>query len=107
VPWYEPFGIVPLEAMACGVPVIATAVGGMLDTVLDGVTGVHVAPRDPAAIARAAQMLIDDGDLRRRMGAGGAQRARALYSWDRIAAETLEAYRQVTDGVRATRQAIA
>ncbi|MGB8997207.1 MAG: glycosyltransferase, partial [Pseudonocardiaceae bacterium] len=52
VPWYEPFGMVPLEAMACGVPVVASAVGGHLDTVLDGRTGALVAPRDPAALAQ-------------------------------------------------------
>ena len=58
-PWYEPFGIVPLEAMACGVPVVASAVGGMLDTVVDGVTGAHVPPRDPAALAEVLSALLE------------------------------------------------
>ena len=63
-PWYEPFGIVPLEAMACGVPVVASAVGGMLDSVVDGVTGAHVPPRDPAALAEVIGDLLDAPDHR-------------------------------------------
>ena len=91
VPWYEPFGIVPLEAMACGVPVIASAVGGLIDSVVDGVTGVHVPPRAPERIAEAAGALLADPEERARLGSAGAVRARR-YSWERIARATLEAY---------------
>src|SRR5690606_9408897 len=72
VPWYEPFGIVPLEAMACGVPVVASAVGGMIDTVVDGVTGVHVPPRDPERLAEALTALLDDAGAARRARYGAA-----------------------------------
>ncbi|RII98315.1 glycosyltransferase, partial [Clavibacter nebraskensis] len=65
-PWYEPFGIVPLEAMASGVPVVASAVGGLTDSVVDGVTGILVPPRDPAAIADALGELRADPARRRR-----------------------------------------
>jgi len=92
VPWYEPFGIVPLEAMACGVPVVASAVGGLIDTVVDGRTGVHVPPRDPDALAAALAELLDQPDRRASYGAAGARRARSRYSWDRVAAMTEHAY---------------
>ena len=92
VPWYEPFGIVPLEAMACGVPVIASAVGGLIDTVVHGRTGVHVPPRDPDALAAELSAVLADPDRRAAYGAAGARRARARYSWDRIAALTEHAY---------------
>jgi D-inositol-3-phosphate glycosyltransferase len=96
VPWYEPFGIVPLEAMACGVPVIASAVGGLLDTVVDGKTGLHVTPRDPDAIAAAAAALLQDDERRAGLGAAGVRRARTLYGWDRVASDTLEVYESLT-----------
>jgi type III pantothenate kinase len=92
VPWYEPFGIVPLEAMACGTPVVASAVGGMLDTVRPGVTGAHVPPRDPAAIAQAVRTLLGDRERLRDMGAHGAQRVREQYSWSGVAAQTEATY---------------
>jgi len=93
VPWYEPFGIVPLEAMACGVPVVASAVGGQIDSVVHGVTGVHVAPRRPEQLAAVLRELLDSRRRRRTLGAAGARRARQRYGWDRIAASSLEVYR--------------
>jgi D-inositol-3-phosphate glycosyltransferase len=95
VPWYEPFGMVPLEAMACGVPVVAAAVGGLVDTVVDGVTGRHVPPRQPTALARVLASLLRDRAGLRALGRAGARRARRRYGWDRIAARTLEAYEAV------------
>ena len=92
VPWYEPFGIVPLEAMACGVPVVASPVGGLIDTVVDGVTGVHVPPRDPGRLAEALALLLSDERRRAALGAAGVQRARERYGWPRVASDTLHAY---------------
>jgi glycosyltransferase involved in cell wall biosynthesis len=95
VPWYEPFGIVPLEAMACGRPVVAAAVGGMLDTVVPGVTGEHVAPRDPAALAATLRGLLDDPERRAAYGVAGRNRAVELYDWNTIVDSTEAAYEAV------------
>ncbi len=92
-PWYEPFGIVPLEAMASGVPVVASAVGGLTDSVVDGVTGILVPPRDPAAIADALEGLLADPARRRRLGRAGRDRMEHGYAWSTVAARTAEAYR--------------
>jgi D-inositol-3-phosphate glycosyltransferase len=91
-PWYEPFGMVALEAMACGAPVVASAVGGLIDTVLDGRTGRHVPPRDPEAIAAAVGGLMSDPSRRRRLGRAAVERARTRYGWDRVAESALEVY---------------
>jgi D-inositol-3-phosphate glycosyltransferase len=96
VPWYEPFGIVPLEAMACGVPVVASAVGGLVDSVVDGVAGVHVPPRRPDLLARVLAGLLADPARRAALGAAGARRARRRYGWDRIARGTLDVYAGLT-----------
>jgi D-inositol-3-phosphate glycosyltransferase len=96
VPWYEPFGIVPLEAMACGVPVVASAVGGLVDSVVDGVAGVHVPPRRPDLLARVVAGLLADPARRAALGAAGARRAHRRYGWDRIARGTLEVYAGLT-----------
>jgi glycosyltransferase involved in cell wall biosynthesis len=102
VPWYEPFGIVPLEAMACGVPVVASAVGGQIDSVVDGVTGVHVPPREPAALATALRALLHHPERRTDLGRAGVERARRRFAHDRVAAATREVYLDVVRARAAT-----
>jgi glycosyltransferase involved in cell wall biosynthesis len=88
----EGFGVACLEAMAHGCPVVATAVGGLLDLVVDGETGIVVPPRDPAALRSALERLLADPALRRRLGTAGRDRARTHFSWERVTDATLAAY---------------
>lgn len=85
-PWYEPFGMAALEGMACGVPVVASATGGLVTIVEDGVTGVLVAPRHPDGLAIALRSLLDDPARRARLGGEAAKRA-VHFSWRAIAAQ--------------------
>jgi glycosyltransferase involved in cell wall biosynthesis len=94
-PWYEPFGIVPLEAAACGRPVVGSAVGGLLDTIDDGVTGILVPPRDSDALSAALRALRDDPARRRRLGRAARRRAELLYSWSAVGRSTIAAYRSI------------
>ena len=89
----EGFGVACLEAMAHARPVLATAVGGLRDLVVDGETGLVVEPRDPRALRAALERLLDDPDLRRRLGAAGRERAREHFSWETVTAATVAAYR--------------
>ncbi|MDT0346357.1 glycosyltransferase [Streptomyces litchfieldiae] len=93
---YEPFGIVPLEAMACGVPVVASAVGGQRDTVADPGTGRLVPPGDPAALAAAVNALLAAPAERAARGAAGRRRVLTRYRWAAVAAATEEVYREIS-----------
>jgi len=92
VSWYEPFGMASLEAMACGTPVIASAIGGHLDTVVDGTTGLLVTPGQPKALARRIRKLLANPMLLEGFGIAAADRAQARYSWERIGRETIAVY---------------
>ena len=89
-PWYEPFGITPLEAMACARPVIGAQVGGLKSTIVHGKTGYLVEPRNPAALAERLAALHRNPALARRMGLAGQRRVASQYTWssvvDRLAA---------------------
>lgn len=85
LPRYEPFGIVPLEAMSCATPVVVTAVGGQLDTVVDGTTGVLVPADDDHDLGAVVRALLADPDRLARYGAAGRQRVLTHYTWDRVA----------------------
>ena len=96
---YEPLGIVNLEAMACEAPVVASAVGGIPEVVVDGVTGLLVPydAEDPGSLetglAMAINALVADPDRARAMGRAGRERAIADFDWDAIARRTVDVYR--------------
>jgi len=94
-PWYEPFGITPLEAMASARPVIGSDVGGIRHSVVDDVTGFLVPPRDPVALADRLEHLQADAPLARAMGRAGARRVRTRFTWDRVAEELEAVYQAV------------
>ena len=93
-PWYEPFGLTPLEAMACGVPVVVYAVGGLQDSVVHGQTGLHVPPGDVVGLAGALQRVLVDPELGRRFGDTGIHRARTQYTWSATADQLTAVYAQ-------------
>jgi D-inositol-3-phosphate glycosyltransferase len=90
----EGFGVVCAEAMAHGRPVVAAAVGGLLDLVTDEETGLLVPPRDVPALREALKRLLADGELRTRLGANARRRAQEELSWDRVTDRTLAAYEE-------------
>lgn len=96
-PWYEPFGITPLEAMACGTPVVGTEVGGIKTTVIDGETGYLVPPNDPETLAEKLAWLQRNPHVAQRMGWAGMRRAYQHFTWRHVAANIAAVYERVLE----------
>ena len=90
----EGFGVVCAEAMAYGRPVVASAVGGLLDLVVDGETGLLVPPRDVSALRSALERLLGDAELRRRLGTAARQRIQEHFAWPAVTDATIAAYEE-------------
>ena len=99
--WAEPFGIVPLEAMACGTPVVATGVGGSGEYLVDGGNCVQFSPGDPDSLVAAVQSLASDPELRRRLVDAGTRTAGSL-TVDRLADQLESLYERVTGAASGT-----
>jgi D-inositol-3-phosphate glycosyltransferase len=97
-PWYEPFGITPIEAMACGTPVIGSNVGGIKFTVKDGETGYLVPPKDPEAIATHLARLLENSQLRSLFGRQATRRAQEHFTWQKVTSAVAALYEEVLIG---------
>jgi glycosyltransferase involved in cell wall biosynthesis len=94
-PWYEPFGITPIEAMACGLPVVGADVGGIKYSVQNNRTGFLVPPENPDALAQRLAQLQRDPQLAQRMGRQGRERAQLHFTWEAVAAQVAALYERV------------
>jgi D-inositol-3-phosphate glycosyltransferase len=95
---YDPSGTGTIQAMACGTPAVVSAVGGQRDAVIDGTTGLLIAPEHPAMLAHRLRRLLATPALLHAYGIAAADRARSRYSWDRIGRETAAAYERCLPG---------
>lgn len=94
VPWYEPFGITPLEAMACGAPVVGSNVGGIKFTVADGETGFLVEPKNHEQLAEKLAVLCGDAELREQFGANAVARVNKHFTWRKVAKQIAQVYEE-------------
>jgi starch synthase len=101
---YEPFGLINLEAMACETPVVASAVGGIVEVVVDGETGLLVEPARPVALAAALTRVLENPALGRSMGRAGRRRVEARFSWASVAERTEHVY---TETIAEFKRAVA
>ncbi|MCC6858150.1 MAG: glycosyltransferase [Bryobacterales bacterium] len=99
-PWYEPFGITPVEAMACRTPVIGSNVGGIKFTVRDGETGYLIPPRDPDALAERLAHLYRNSRLMGVLSRQAVRRANDLFTWQKVTSALVVVYRQVVSASR-------
>jgi glycosyltransferase involved in cell wall biosynthesis len=99
-PWYEPFGITPLEAMACGIPVIGSDTGGIKYSVAHGRTGFLVPPKTPADLAIKIDQLLKNVALAEQMGRRALKRVHKLFTWKKVAHQMSEVYGQVESTLR-------
>ncbi|OGK97311.1 MAG: glycosyl transferase family 1 [Candidatus Rokubacteria bacterium RBG_16_73_20] len=97
---YEPFGLINLEAMACETPVVASAVGGILEVVEDGVTGLLVPPARPDELAAALRRVLENPELGRRLGRAGRRRVEERFSWASVAERTERVYGEAIEEFR-------
>lgn len=99
---YEPFGIINLEAMACGTPVVASRVGGIPEVIVEGETGLMVQPGEPGPLAEAIRRILTRPEWSRELGANGRIRAEREFSWDVIARRTVDLYQRTCEDFRKT-----
>jgi glycosyltransferase involved in cell wall biosynthesis len=107
MPWYEPFGITPVEAMACGVPVIGARVGGVQYSVEDGRTGFLVDAKNADALARRLAHVFSDPSIPRLLGKRAKRRAFERFTWQRIARSLADLYAEVATTAALARPAVA
>lgn len=106
-PWYEPFGITPLEAMACGTPVVGAAVGGIKFSVLEGITGCLVPPNDPAALAARVAGLYREPERLKELGRNALRHVNAHFTWPKVTRSIAGYYEHVIGETAPRRQPVA
>ena len=99
MPWYEPFGITPVEAMACGIPVIGARVGGIQYSVADGHTGFLVEARNADALARRLAHVFSDPSIPRLLGKRARRRAWEKFTWRRVSRALADVYAEVATSI--------